>query len=121
MLDKAWGDGRARVNGTDGGNKRVASRQRTRLHSGRLLTPDGRHLADCLIHDASATGARLRLIGPALIPAAFRFCDDVARTARDACVAWRRDDQIGIRFASQPEPLPDTAPAAPEIVYRRYL
>jgi hypothetical protein len=107
--------------GQGGQEKRGAARRRTRLRSGKVLTRTGAFLANCLMHDVSATGARLKLLANAILPLEIRFIDENGRSVRDAVVVWRRGPQLGIRFSSEAAPLGDVTPSPrPEIIVRVY-
>jgi hypothetical protein len=104
--------------GGAGKDKRAAPRRRTRLRSGKLLTPDGRFVVDGLMHDVSACGARLRLLTNADVPTEIRFHDENGSSIREAVVVWRRGLEIGIRFRSAATPTGDPPPPAPEVIVR---
>ena len=82
-----------------GGEKRARSRLRVRLRSRKLAAPDGTFIADCLIHDRSSDGARLRLEDSRLIPDRLLLFDDERQSLTAGTVAWRRKNEVGIRFA----------------------
>lgn len=103
-----------------GRDKRLAPRRRTRLRSGKLLTRNGSLLASCLVHDISATGARLKLLANAILPLEIRYVDENGRSVREAVVVWRRGPEIGIRFTSEARPLAERAPPAAPVIVRVY-
>lgn len=78
-------------------------RSRTRLRPGKLLTRDGRFLADCAILDRSQTGARLRLFGPKELPPTFFLYDEADAEKQEAQAVWIRGSEGGIRFRAPPE------------------
>jgi hypothetical protein len=80
-------------------DKRSSQRRRTRLRSGKIVDPGSPFLIDCLIHDRSDTGARLRLFTGASIPAKFQLFEDMSERLIDAFIVWRRNREIGIRVA----------------------
>jgi hypothetical protein len=79
-------------------DKRAASRRRVRFRSGKLAAPDGKFLSDCQIYDRSAEGARLRLEASAAIPEDALLFDDERNSLSAVAVAWRRANELGIRF-----------------------
>lgn len=82
-----------------GGNRRAAGRIRTRLRSGAVVDAAGQVLADCLIHDRSGSGARLRLTEDRPLPLAFLLLDRVSGTMLGAEFVWRRGRDVGVRLA----------------------
>lgn len=79
-------------------DKRAGSRRRVRFRSGKLATPDGKFLSDCQIYDRSSEGARLRLEASASIPEDALLFDDEKNSLSAVAVAWRRSNELGIRF-----------------------
>jgi hypothetical protein len=79
--------------------RRATRRRRTRLRSGKTLTPGNGFLVECQIHERSEQGARLRLLAPIPIPGRLRLYEDAPERLIDAFVVWRRDCEIGICFA----------------------
>lgn len=79
-------------------DKRAASRRRVRFRSGKLAAPDGKFLSDCQIYDRSPEGARLRLEASAAIPEDALLFDDERNSLSAVAVAWRRANELGIRF-----------------------
>lgn len=84
------------------GERRGASRQRTRLRSGKITGPDGRFIVECLIHNRSLTGCRVRLPRVAEIPSAIYLFDDRTGELSSGSVAWRRDRDLGLRLKPCP-------------------
>lgn len=82
-----------------GREQRAEPRKRTRLRSGKILDTTNRFLVECQIHDRSAEGARLRLVANVSAPQRIRLFDDEAKILRDARIVWRRNHEIGVRFA----------------------
>jgi hypothetical protein len=80
------------------GDKRVTQRRRTRLRTGKITDLLNRFIVDCQLHDRSATGARIRLMGNLTIPMLLRFYDDELRTLDTAEVMWRDKLEVGLRF-----------------------
>jgi len=81
-------------------DKRVVSRRRTRLRSGKLARTDGTFLIDCVIHDRSSDGARLRVATSGSVPDRVLLFDDELSALMPAEVAWRSPEEIGIRFTA---------------------
>ena len=79
-------------------DKRTVSRRRTRLRSGKLARPDGTFLIDCIIHDRSEEGAHLRVATSESVPDHVLLFDDELSSLMPAEVAWRRPEEVGIRF-----------------------
>ncbi len=82
------------------GERRDGSRQRTRLRSGKIVDQDGHFVVECLIANRSASGGLLRLPGAAALPGRILLYDDQSGDLQAANVIWRRDREIGIRFAA---------------------
>jgi hypothetical protein len=80
------------------GEKRAGSRRRVRFRSGKLASLDGAFLGDCQIYDRSADGARLRIGTSGPIPESVLLFDDEQNSLAPASVAWRRPNELGIRF-----------------------
>ena len=53
----------------------------------------------CIVEDLSATGAKVIIDDPTVLPASFRvaFARD-ARTGRNCAVVWRRGQTVGAKF-----------------------
>ncbi|MGQ7792548.1 PilZ domain-containing protein [Faunimonas sp. B44] len=81
-----------------GGEKRSEARRRTRLRSGKVLDTRNAFLIECLIHDRSDLGARLRLVEPAPVPDLIHLFEDDSAEVIGATVVWRRGQEIGVRF-----------------------
>ena len=79
--------------------RRLDRRQRTRLRSGKIVDRTGRFVTDCLLHDLSSTGGRLRVAPAVALPSAIQVYDDQTGLVRDAVVLWRRSGEAGVRFA----------------------
>ena len=54
---------------------------------------------ECIVEDLSATGAKITVDEPIVLPASFRlaFARD-ARTGRNCEVIWRRGQTVGAKF-----------------------
>lgn len=79
--------------------KRALDRKRMRLRSGKIISADLRFLAECLVFDCSAAGARLLLQRDAEIPDVIWLFDDNDQSLVKARVAWTLGHQIGVRFS----------------------
>jgi hypothetical protein len=79
-------------------NKRGEARQKV-LKVGRIVLDDLSTL-DCGVRDLSATGAKLIIANP-LVPDVFRLLIPGDNSIRPAEVAWRKPDQIGVRFTGE--------------------
>lgn len=74
---------------------RVAKRRRTNnagiIRSGEKEFP-------VLLRDASATGARVRLVKPCELPEHVTFVSSLEKIDRPCVVVWRRGNDIGLKF-----------------------
>jgi hypothetical protein len=93
--------------------KRTQSRRRVRLRSGKLADPRGKFLADCQIYDRSTEGARLRLDTGTTVPDEALLFDDERNVLTAISIAWRRQNELGIRFIMELD-----TPASREIAKR---
>ena len=84
------------------GERRGTPRRRTRLRSGKLVDGAGRFVTECLVHDLSARGGRLRLPEGVSIPAAVRLYDDQTGALHVATVLWRQGREIGVALTPAP-------------------
>jgi hypothetical protein len=78
--------------------KRNSERRRTRLRSGKIADAAGRFIVECMLHDRSEAGARLRPVASAAIPERIVLYDDERETAVAADIIWRRGLELGCRF-----------------------
>lgn len=78
--------------------KRNADRVRTRLRSGKVLDRHNRFIAECLLHDRSTRGSRLRLHQAVTLPRDIRFYDDERGEIVEAAIVWQRQGEVGIRL-----------------------
>ena len=85
--------------------KRIARRQRVLKH-GKILLSNDMTLLDCTVRDLSTTGAKLMCGDPGSVPNEFRLVFPSDRTMRDVKVVWRRPDQVGVHFTSEPRKAP---------------
>ena len=75
------------------------SRERNRVYkAGKIIFNDRYSVVDCAIKDISATGAKLKLSTPMLLPETFelRFVGE-QRTIKAKC-RWTRGNMIGVEF-----------------------
>lgn len=79
-------------------DRRGSPRQRTRLRSGKLVDAAGRFLTECLLHDLSPRGVRLKLPPGITLPRLLQIYDDQTGTVHQATVLWRRDRDAGVAF-----------------------
>ncbi|HWG04491.1 MAG TPA: PilZ domain-containing protein [Beijerinckiaceae bacterium] len=78
--------------------KRSRRRQRTRLRTGKVLDFHNNFIVECIVHDRSVSGARIRLLKAANIPGILRVYDDERQTLTTATVVWHRDFELGLRY-----------------------
>lgn len=79
---------------------RAGQRRRTLLR-GRIVW--GHHATisvDCTIRDLSETGAQLRVPATQALPTTFTLIHILDGVAYEASVAWRRGDQVGVKFTA---------------------
>ncbi|BDA85908.1 hypothetical protein Sa4125_34500 [Aureimonas sp. SA4125] len=98
-------------------NRREASRLRSRLRPGKLLSPTGRYLADCAIIDRSKAGARVRLFEAAELSPAMTLFDESETVQWDVRMIWSAEGQAGLRFTSDAQAV---GPADAERIAGRY-
>lgn len=79
-------------------DRRRAPRQRTRLRSGKIVDSAGNFVADCLVHDLSRRGGRIRLPAVTALPRAIQIYDDQTGLLHRATVLWRHERDAGIAF-----------------------
>lgn len=80
------------------GERRDAPRRRTRLRSAKVVDPDGRFVTECLVHDLSGTGMRLRLPPGTALPKQLQVYDDQSGLLQQASVSWHRGGEAGLRL-----------------------
>lgn len=86
-----------------GDDRRDAPRRRTRLRSGKIVDAGDRFVTECLVHDLSETGMRLRLPAGMTLPPRFQVYDDQSGRLQRAELSWHRSDEVGIRFVEGEE------------------
>lgn len=98
--------------------RRHGSRRRTRLRSAKIVDAGGVFVTDCLVHDLSARGGRLRLPPGAAIPRSIQVYDDQTGQLHRAAVLWRRERDIGVLL--EPPRDDPRARATAEALRRKY-
>ncbi len=88
------------------GQRRRAERISTRLKPGKLLSTQGRFLADCAITDRSGEGARVRVFGTADLRSQMILFDETETVAWPAELAWDQGSEAGLRFLAGSQPVP---------------
>ena len=78
-------------------NQRIAPRVRT-LIAARIAFNNGQSTLDCLIRNLSDTGAKLTFSAAVTLPDCFDLMIPQKGVTRRVRVAWRRDQEIGVRF-----------------------
>ena len=80
----------------DTGDRRREDRHRTRLRAGILRSRDGRRLADCLIRDRSAKGARLVLAEMWPLPLDLELEDEADHRRYHVRIIRRDGMEVGV-------------------------
>jgi len=80
---------------------RTAPRRRV-LKAGIAASNDRRLTVACTVRDLSATGARLRVESSLSVPDTFELIIEVDGLEASCEVAWRRANEVGVRFLSAP-------------------
>jgi hypothetical protein len=78
--------------------KRANERRRSRLRSAKLLDSNNRFLCECLVHDRSSGGLRVKLMKNVGLPSRCRLYDDETSEVRAVVAAWRRNCLLGMRY-----------------------
>src|SRR5579871_1101786 len=81
-----------------GGEQRASSRRRTRLRSGKIVDLRNNFVCDCVLHDRSRGGLRVRLVQVVELPDRIRIFDDELGALVSADIVWRRGKDLGIRI-----------------------
>ena len=105
--------------GQAAGDRREVRRTRTRLRSGKLVDVRGRFMTECLVHDLSALGSRLRLPPAVGLPSTVQLFDDQSGILYLARVLWRRGAEAGLKFIPSP-PTKQSQATANEMRRRMY-
>jgi hypothetical protein len=82
---------------TTADERRTEQRKRT-LRAARIVYGDFRYTLDCVVRDRTDSGARLRCENHSDAPNDFYVFD--SGNLQRAEVAWRRGNEIGIRFVA---------------------
>lgn len=82
-------------------DRRANNRKRT-LKGVKATYGDFRYVVDCIIRNVSDTGAQLRSDHSSEIPDDFHVFDPNDQSLRAVEVVWRRERDIGVRFAGDP-------------------
>jgi hypothetical protein len=69
-----------------------------RSHTGIIGFATGFGAVECVVQNASASGAQLRVPDAAIIPNNIQLLHETATRPRPATVVWRRTGVIGVRF-----------------------
>jgi PilZ domain len=80
-------------------DRRRSARKKV-LKGGRTAWENG-DSAECVVHNLSATGAHLQILGP--VPKTFNLIIDGDPVSRSCCVVWRNANRVGVKFESQIE------------------
>jgi PilZ domain len=80
---------------------RKATRRRV-LKSGVIAFNDRFSALPCTVRNLSSTGAQLRVDGTLSVPNTFELLIELDGLEAQCEVVWRRDKEIGVRFASLP-------------------
>jgi hypothetical protein len=66
---------------------------------------DSTHVADCMVRDVSAGGARLLVKDPGALPRSFLLLISQSGNVSRRCeVVWTRHNQVGVRFVAPRRP-----------------
>ncbi len=79
--------------------RRVAKRQRV-LKGAKIVLDDWRAI-DCTLRDTSETGAKIIINSTSNIPQKFRVYFVSDNTMRDAQIAWKHHNMLGVHFTSE--------------------
>jgi hypothetical protein len=81
--------------------KRYAPRRRCFLYPGKIYDLNRCFLADCVFHDMSVSGARVRLSANQPLPRAIHLYDDRNAKMIEAKIVWRRALEVGLHFKAR--------------------
>jgi hypothetical protein len=95
---------------------RVAPRLRSLL-KGRITYNNRLSTMDCVVRDISTTGARLALTHQNVLPDKFELYVPLKEKSYSVEVRWRADEDVGVMFLTEDEPLPQPA-IEPNLVAR---
>jgi PilZ domain-containing protein len=100
---------------TSGGSAQHRKFQRRRVEQAVLMMSDeGTVIGQCTMLDVSGGGARLKLGTDLAVPEHFTLLLSKidGRPKRRCVVAWRKDKQMGVRFATASSPVPSIVTSA---------
>ena len=80
------------------GERRRVTRLRTKLRSGKLVQSGGQFISECLVHNRSASGCRLRLPTALALPSTIYFFEDQSERLFQAVVMWQKHRDVGLRL-----------------------
>jgi hypothetical protein len=80
--------------------ERRPNQRRRVVWRGRCVYPDGSRTFDCVIRDATETGARIAIQGTQMIPRHFYLIDRTNRTVHEVEVIWNNGKQLGLQYLS---------------------
>jgi hypothetical protein len=86
---------------TSAKEKRRAPRRRCFLYPGKIYDLNRSFLADCVFHDMSDSGARIRLSANQPLPRAIHIYNDRNAKMVEATVVWRRQLEVGLHFKAR--------------------
>jgi len=98
--------------------RRFTSRRKV-FRGGKTFWPNG-DSADCVVHNFSATGAKLELVGS--VPNTFDLLIEGDSIRRQCSVMWRKKNLVGVRFQITAELAPAVGPTKKPIgSFKRYV
>ena len=86
-------------------DKRGALRHRV-LKAAKIISTDNKSVIDCTIRNLSETGAQVVIERTIAMPDMFQFFMASGDTIRDAEVAWKHGDRMGVKFTGESRPAP---------------
>jgi len=76
---------------------------RSKVFKGAKLIVPGQERVSCIVHDLSAAGAGLQLLGSVDLPDVFDLCFDTGQRIRECRKVWRTSTLAGISFEPRPQ------------------
>jgi hypothetical protein len=83
-------------------DRRLATRRRTRLRTGKLYGLDGTFLQHCRLVDRNALGIRIHVPAEAAMPRRCWFFDDEQQMLWEAEVIWMKGSTRGLKLVAAP-------------------
>src|SRR3954464_7087296 len=81
------------------------SPRRNVFQTGKVYTPDGMPLVECILRDISATGAKLELCDDMPLPKSFMLALTRDGSVRRPCeTVWQLSIVAGVRFSGESNP-----------------